>query len=76
MGVLIYPNPAGDLLTIEKEYPGLNTLNITSLNGQQLYNAKVEEPTHQIDLSSFQKGFFFITISSKDFVTTRKIIKL
>ncbi len=32
-------------------------------------------PTHKLDLSLFPKGVYFITIRSKDFVTTRKIIK-
>jgi hypothetical protein len=36
----------------------------------------MEGKSHQIDLSSFQKGVYFITIRSKDFVTTRKVIKL
>jgi len=30
----------------------------------------------QIDLSSFPKGIYFITIRSKDFVTTEKVIKM
>ena len=36
----------------------------------------MEGPTHQLDLSSFQKGVYFITIRSNDFVRTRKIIKI
>jgi hypothetical protein len=36
----------------------------------------MEGTTQQLDLSSFQSGVYFITIRSKDFVTTRKIIKL
>ena len=49
---------------------------ITELVRQQLLNAKLEGATHHLDLSSFQKGVYFITIRSKDFVTTKKIIKL
>ncbi|MGW8316643.1 MAG: T9SS type A sorting domain-containing protein [Bacteroidales bacterium] len=29
-----------------------------------------------MDLSSFNKGVYFITIRSKDFITTRKIVRL
>jgi hypothetical protein len=36
----------------------------------------MEGPSHHLDLSSFQKGVYLITIRSKDFVTKRKIIKL
>ena len=74
--VKIYPNPTNNLLTIETEYPDHYSINITTLNGQQILTGEMEGITHQIDLSSFQKGVYFITIRSKDFVTTRKIIKL
>jgi hypothetical protein len=44
--------------------------------GPILIRQEIEGTSHQLDLSSFQKGVYFITIRSKDFVTTRKIIKL
>jgi hypothetical protein len=72
----IYPNPTNTLLTIETEHPNHYSIEMTSLNGQLIYNAYMEGTTHQIDLSSFQKGVYFITIRSEDFVTTRKVIKL
>ena len=72
----IYPNPANTHITIETGVSELYTIRITSLNGQQIFSKEMEGPTHQLDLSSFQKGIYFITIRSKDFVTTRKIIKM
>jgi hypothetical protein len=36
----------------------------------------IEGNTHQLDLSSLQKGVYLITIRSKEFATTKKIIKL
>ena len=73
--IRIYPNPTKDLLTIETSLPGQHFIDITSLNGQLLYSDRMEGPTHQIDLSSFQKGLYFITIRSREFVRTEKIIK-
>ena len=75
-GIKIFPNPIHDLLHIETKSNGTLQFEISSLNGQLLLNGEMEETTHQIDLSSYQKGVYFITIRSKDFVTTRKIIKL
>ncbi len=75
-GLSIFPNPTNTLLTIEADQPGYHSMEITSLNGQLTYSEEMEGSTHQIDLSSFQKGVYFITIRSEDFVTTRKIIKL
>jgi hypothetical protein len=72
----IYPNPTNNLLTIETAQSGKYSIEITSLNGQLIIDGEMEGTTHQIDLSSFQKGAYFITIRSKDFVTTKKIIKL
>jgi len=75
-GLSIYPNPASSILTIETNRLGQFNIEITSLNGQLIYSNKIEGPTHQIDISSFQKGLYFITIRSRDYVVTEKIIKL
>ncbi len=76
VGISLYPNPVIDFLNIESQFSGEHSVEIFSLNGQLLFNQVLEVNLHQIDLSSFQKGTYFITIRSKDFVTTRKIIKL
>ena len=67
--------PTNNLLTIETDIPGNISIEITSLNGQQILVGEMEGITHLIDLSSFKKGAYFITIRSEDFVATRKIIK-
>jgi len=72
----IYPNPAFSLLTIHSSLPADNTIEISSLNGQVIYRAKMEGSSHQVDLSGFHNGVYFITIRSKDLVSTSKIIKL
>jgi hypothetical protein len=74
--IKIYPNPTSTLLNINSTVSGLYYIEITSLNGQLLFSKEMQGTTHQLDLSSFQKGIYFITIRSKDYVTTRKIIKL
>jgi photosystem II stability/assembly factor-like uncharacterized protein len=71
-----YPNPTSNLLTIDAEQQDHYSIEITSLNGQLLLSQEMKGTTHQLDLSSFQSGVYFITIRSKDFVTTRKIVKL
>jgi len=76
LGIRIYPNPTSSLITIETGLLGLYKIEITSLNGQLLFSYEMDETSHQLDLSSFQGGVYFITVRSKDFVTTRKIIKL
>ncbi len=75
-GLTIYPNPANNLLNIETEHPEHYSIKITNLNGQQVFSGEMNGSTHQIDLSSFQKGVYFITVSSQGFISTIKIVKL
>ncbi|MFH0758506.1 MAG: T9SS type A sorting domain-containing protein [Bacteroidota bacterium] len=72
----IYPNPTTNVLTIETSDMGEYTFQLTMLNGQLLIKEEITDPVYNLDLSSFQKGIYFITVRSQDFVTTRKIIKL
>ena len=75
-GIFINPNPTNSLLTIEAEYSDHYVIEITSLNGKLILSEEMEGTTHQLDLSSFQKGVYFITIRSDEILTTKKIIKL
>jgi len=70
-----YPNPVSDILTIVSNTSQHLSIKITSINGQLVYNGRLEGSTNQIDLSSLQKGLYFIIISSRDYVKTEKIIK-
>jgi len=71
----IYPNPSHKIVSIETDLIGQLSIEITSLNGELLLRERVKGSTHKVDLSSFREGVYFITIRSKDFVTSRKIIK-
>ena len=71
----VYPNPTSGYVIFEFEKLGLYSIAITSMNGRVLSNFVIEGTTHQLDLTSFTKGIYFITIRSKDFVTTQKVIK-
>lgn len=72
----ISPNPTIGSLIIKKQKQGLCSIELYSLGGQLLLSDQMTGNTMEIDLSSFQKGIYFITIRSKDFVRTEKIIKL
>lgn len=74
--VQIYPNPANSILNIETEISGLKTIELLNLKGQVILKKACSGSFHQLDLSSYRKGIYFITIKSKDFVSTKKILKL
>jgi hypothetical protein len=74
--IRIFPTPTSKLITIQVGEPGEFSIEIISMNGQQIHNEEMEGTSHQIDLSSFENGVYFIIVRSEDFVTTEKIIKL
>jgi hypothetical protein len=71
----IYPNPASGPIMFETDEAGPWTVWISGVDGQLLYSTKVEEYNRQIDLSPFGRGVYFITVRSRDFVVTRKVVK-
>jgi len=71
----VYPNPVSNQLNLE--YPEVlsgASLSVLDLNGRQVI--KIDEISHQIDLSSLPGGTFFILVQSGQNVISRKIIKL
>jgi len=72
----IYPNPTKDQLIIKTDQPDHLTIEITAINGQLIYQTSMDKTTKQIDFSRFSKGAYLITIRSKEFVRTEKIVKL
>ncbi len=73
--IQIYPNPVNDLLSILLLRPGEYSIVITSINGQIIYEKQSSGSSYLIDLSSYQPGFYIITVRSMDLVAKRKIIK-
>jgi hypothetical protein len=72
----VYPNPTNSVLTIESGVSDRYIIDITSLKGQVLYSTEMGGSYHQLDLSNFQKGVYFITIRSDGIVARSKIILL
>jgi hypothetical protein len=73
--IRIYPNPASDLITLETKISGPYSIELTAVNGQLIYHARIQEPVHHVDISSFQKGLYFITVRSEDYTGIKKIVK-
>ena len=74
--MFIYPNPVDDLVTIQVNAEGAYSLTITSLGGRVINHIISSRQIHELDLSPYPKGIYFITIRSKDFIITEKIIKI
>jgi photosystem II stability/assembly factor-like uncharacterized protein len=74
--IRIFPTPTSKLLTIQVAESGEFSIEIISTNGQIILSRDFTGKIYQVDLSSFQKGIYFITVRSSDHVWTEKIIKL
>jgi hypothetical protein len=71
----IYPNPAGELVTLE--LPGLAgqeiLLKVFNITGKLVIEKKLSEEKMDIDISFLDTGLYFIWIESKELMETRKL---
>jgi len=74
--IKIFPNPVESEIFIHLENMDPVSVTVLSITGEELFTRPMKGPWTNLDLSSFDSGVYFITIRSKEFVTTRKIIKL
>lgn len=71
MEVILYPNPA-------KNYVGFNLkegalVSVYSTSGKMILSRQIES-NEQMDISSFSKGIYFVTIDAKSFDRIEKLV--
>ena len=80
--IKIYPNPATDIATLniklKQKIPV--RIKVTNINGtvikEENINSFSGQISHEIDLSDFSSGVYYVIIESDNFSECRKIIKL
>ena len=74
--ILIYPNPAENNISINILLENKNVnYKITDINGKILKDGNLSQNHNIIDITSFEVGIYFISISTNESTFTRKIIK-
>ena len=73
-GFSAYPNPVNDVLNLQAD-EAITSVTINNLLGQEVYRANLNALTSTIDMSSFAKGAYFVTVSIGASEGTVKIIK-
>lgn len=68
----IYPNPARTTLYIETDNT-ITNIHLIDMLGQVVYNTSVDNTLHQINVSYYEAGIYFIQITTERGVTTRKV---
>ena len=70
-GLLIYPNPATNVLNVVSSSHGINTVSIYSVNGQEVLTSKVDAIQVKLDISELSPGLYIIDIKSNNITTKR-----
>ena len=74
--VVIYPNPATNILNVEiKRLTATTEINIVDVLGNKVESEKSEGMnTTQVDINNLQNGIYFVVVTSGKQVTTKKVI--
>jgi hypothetical protein len=70
----IYPNPVGNLLTIDSDTI-IKEIKILNVLGTVVYSAKQKSNKVTIDLESYTSGVYLVTVYDDFGATTKKIVK-
>jgi hypothetical protein len=70
----IYPNPVGNLLTIDSDSI-IKEIKILNVLGTVVYSAKQKSNKVTIDLESYTSGVYLVTVYDDFGATTKKIVK-
>ena len=73
-GLLIYPNPVKNVLTIINYTANIENINIYNLNGQLVLNKKLNNNHNTLNVSSLESGIYIIDILSENTSVKRKLI--
>ena len=73
--LMVYPNPANAVVTIESPLSTLEGVSVYSISGRLLLNKEVSANKITIDVSGFASGTYFIKATSKNASSVIQILK-
>ena len=74
-GISIYPNPSRDVVSLQvNQFAGNGTIIVTDLFGKQIKTQVLSMGTNTIDVSTFAKGIYFVSVITNDGKRTEKLI--
>ena len=62
---IIYPNPATNIVRVKLQTQVMEQLKISDVKGSILYTETLQSNQKKLNISSFAKGMYFITITTK-----------
>jgi len=73
-GLVLYPNPAINILNIIATTP-ISSIEIFTVLGQKIYSQSESSNNIQIDISAFSRGTYFVRIESEGNSVVKNIVK-
>ena len=73
--VIIYPNPAKELLTVNLNDAQQNKITVYDVVGKLVFQAETTTTQLNIDTKDFPQGVYLLQIQNESGITTKKIIK-
>ena len=71
----IYPNPTNDIITINFNNKNLASIQLFDVLGKSIHQFTTHQNTFSIDLSSYEKGIYFLQVENEEGKTIERIIK-
>ena len=73
LDLLVYPNPAVNVLNIALNSNELFNLTITDLNGKQILAERISNISNMVDISNLSSGMYLLRIANSNAQSTTKI---
>jgi uncharacterized surface protein with fasciclin (FAS1) repeats len=73
LNVMVYPNPAANMLNVTLNSNELFNLTITDLNGKQILAERISNISNMIDISNLSSGMYLLRIANSNVQSTTKI---
>jgi arylsulfatase A-like enzyme len=74
--LMLWPNPAGDMIHLTIPAEGPFTLSLSSRGGEMVYRKTFQQRHVDLDLRPFGKGLYLISVESSHGLLYKKILKL
>ena len=71
IGMIVYPNPAKDILNITAE--NMNRITISNVLGQVVYDRNVNSDNEIINMSQYEAGIYMVRIATENGVAVKRI---
>lgn len=69
----IYPNPSKDIFFMDLKIPV--KINVIDMFGREIFEAKFNEGSHQLNLSNYDNGLYLIVAETDNFIQIIKLLK-